>query len=131
MSIKTLFTVQSIITLIFGVSFILAPHTVISLYDGELNEMGALIARYFGSSLLMVSAVVWLARDVPDSPALRAILKGFFATLIIGTLVALYGVLFVSHNGLGWLNVLIYGGIAFGYGRVLFGDSASSSKAHA
>ena len=130
-TIKNLFTIQSIITLFFGVAFIVAPHFVISLYGGEVSDMGALVGRYFGSSLLMVSAVVWLARDVPDSPALQAILKGFFVTLIIGALVSLIGVLDGTNNALGWLNVLIYGGIAFGYGRILFGGHASRSESHA
>lgn len=116
MNIKALFVVHSIIALVFGVSFVLVPNQVVSFYGATLTVAGVFAGRLFGSSLLTFAAVLWLARDSQDSAARRAIILGFFITLIIGAIVAAQGVLTGVVNALGWSTVAIYAVLALCYG---------------
>jgi len=116
---NSLFTAHSIIALIFGLGFLLAPVQVISMYGNELNDAGALLGLFFGSMLLAIAAVLWLARDAGHGLARQAIIKGLLAGLIVGTLVSLQGVLTGAVNLLGWSSVIVYAALAYCYSRCL------------
>jgi hypothetical protein len=117
MKISTLFTIGAIVTFVFGVSFILLPAQVLSLYGITLDVGGLFIARYLGASFLGIAALAWLARNAPASATRKAIELALFVTSLFGLVVALFDVFAGVGNGLVWSTVVIYllFGLGFGY----------------
>jgi hypothetical protein len=108
--------IHAVIALVFGLGFILVPALILSFYTTvEINEMGVFMSRLFGSAILTYAAVLWFASDTPDSEAKRAIVKGFFITMIIGFAVTLHFQLTGTINALGWSTVALYALLALGY----------------
>jgi hypothetical protein len=113
MKLSTLFVITAIVSLVFGLLFILAPVAGIGLYGSTLEGVGIFVARYFGAALLGYAFLAWLNRDTTS----RGVTAGFFAAMVLGLVVALYDAFAGTHNGLVWLNVAIYLllGVGFGY----------------
>ncbi len=109
MKLNTFLKVHAVIALVFGLGFLFIPALILSFYTSvELNEAGVFMARLFASAILTYSAVLWFASDTPDSEAKRAIVKGFFFTMLIGFAVALHFQLTGPINALGWSTVALY-----------------------
>lgn len=118
MPLNTFLKIHAIIALVFGLGFLLIPATILSFYTAvELNEAGTFMSRLFGSAILTYAAVLWFASDTPDSEAKRAIVKGFFLTMLIGLGVVLHFQLTGPINALGWSTVALYAFLAFSYWR--------------
>lgn len=116
MKLNTFFKIHAVIAVVFGLGFIFMPALILSFYTTvELNEVGLLMSLLFGTALLTYTAVLWLASDTLESEAKRAIVKGFFLTMLIGFLVVLHFQLTGSINALGWSTVALYGFLALGY----------------
>jgi hypothetical protein len=116
MKLNTLMIVTAIVALIFGLGFMLAPLQSISLYGNTLEGAGIFIARYFGAALLGYAFLAWFTRNT----ASKGVTAGFFAAMVLGFLVALYDAIAGTHNGLVWLNVVIYLLLALGFGYFSF-----------
>jgi len=118
MQLGTFFKVHAVIALLFGIGFIFMPATILSFYTTvPVNEVGVFMSRLFGSAILTYAAVLWLASDTADSPARRAIVQGFFITMVIGAAVTLHFQLTGPINALGWSTVALYVFLAACYGR--------------
>ncbi len=117
MSLKILFVITAVVTLIFGVLFVIIPDQVYSWYgvtgDMQLNYMGGL----FGAALIAIGLVAWLARNAAYSDARKAIVLSFFIADLIGFIIALVGQLHNIVGSLGWLTVVLYFffTVSFGY----------------
>jgi hypothetical protein len=117
MQLGTFFKVHAVIALLFGVIFVLMPATILAFYTTvPVNEIGTFMSRLFGSAILTYAAVLWLASDAPDSPARRAIVQGFFLSMIVGVAVVVHFQLTGPINALGWSTVLLYVFLAVSYG---------------
>lgn len=123
MNIKTFFTIHAIISLLFGLGMLLLLATVLSYYGVVADEVAQEMSRFVGSALLTYAAVLWLARESGDSPARRAIVLGFFLTMIVGVVVALHTQLTTTTNALGWTTVALYAVLALCYGYFQFSGS--------
>lgn len=118
MLLNTFLKIHAIIALVFGLGFLLIPATILSFYtEVELNEAGTFMSRLFGSAILTYAAVLWFASDTPDSEAKRAIVKGFFLSMLVGLGVALHFQLTGPINALGWSTVALYAFLSFSYWR--------------
>lgn len=117
MSLKKLFTIHSIIALVFGISFLAFPAEVVNIYGGTLGIAGVFIGRLFGVTLLTVGLVAWFARDSHDSIAQRALVLGFAISFVIAAIISAQGVLSGAVNALGWGTVALYVFLAFFYGK--------------
>lgn len=116
MKLNAFLKVHAIIALVFGLGFLFIPALILSFYSAvALNEAGVFMARLFGSAILTYAAVLWFAADTPDSEAKRAIVKGFFYTMLIGLAVVLHFQLTGPINALGWTTVALYAFLAISY----------------
>ena len=123
MQLSSFLKIHSIIALLFGIGFIFMPATILALYTTvPLNEIGVFMSQLFGSAILTYAAVLWFASDTPDSPARRAIVKGFFLTMVIAAVVTLHFQLTGPINALGWSTVVLYVFLAAMYGRFHFSE---------
>lgn len=116
MKLNTFFKIHAVVAVVFGLGFIFIPALILSYYTRvEVNDIGVFMSRLFGSAILTYAAVLWFASDTPESEAKRAIVKGFFLTMLVGLAVVLHFQLTGSINALGWSTVALYAFLALGY----------------
>ncbi len=116
MKLRTLFIFNSIVSFLFGSALVVVPKTLISLYGVTLTSGGAVIAQLFGSALIFVGLLCWLARNAESSEALQAIVLASFLESILGFVIALMAQVAGVFNILGWAAVGLYLCLAAGYG---------------
>ncbi len=128
MTLRNFLTVAAIIAFAFGLGFILIPGPMLSLYGVGLDPVGTLVGRLFGASLLGFGVLNWLARDVRDAWALRAIIIAELVADLIGFIYTLVGQLggVGGINALGWSTVLIYLLLALGFAYFQFMKPATA-----
>jgi len=127
MTIKTFFAIFAVLSLLFGIGFVLAPAQVLINYGVESSPALALMSRLFGGTLLAMAVILWFARDFHGEP-LRAVLIGFGVADAVNLVIATMATLAGTVNALGWTTVLIYLCGAIGAGYFL---STGQSQQHA
>lgn len=120
MKLSNLFVVNAILALVYGISFVLAPTIVLSLYGMTQGISEALAGQYFGVALIAIGLLTWFARNVADPDAQRAIIRALLISDVIGVIVSLLGTLSGVMNALGWSAVGIYLFLTLGYGYFQF-----------
>ena len=126
MKLKTLMTINAIVAIVFGVTFVIVPAQVYSLYDITPDAQLKYVGQLFGAALIGFALLTWMARNATDSDARRAIVLALFIADGIGFVVALIGQLSNVVNALGWSTVAIYLLLALGFGYFQFFKPASS-----
>lgn len=126
MSLKMVFTVNSIYAFLFGAGFMLLPEFCCSLIGFELAADASLIARCMGIFVLCTGFLTFFCRESEDSVARRAIL---LSLLILYILLVLFKVLLNTVWGfsLGGMFIglyLFHFGLITAYGYHLFGSPA-------
>jgi uncharacterized membrane protein YfcA len=112
--------IKSIITVVFGIGFVVVPVRVMSYYGVTLDPAGAYMTRLFGAAFIVIGLLLWYGRKDAGSPALKAIVLGVFIGDIVGFVLALQAQLLGIVNALGWLTVAIYFFLVLGFGYFLF-----------
>ena len=120
MKLNTFLTIASLLALAFGLSFLFAPGTTLAPYGVTTDAAGIYMARYFGAALIQLGLVIFLARQVGDPAAQRAIVLGSCIGSLAGLGVALSAQLSHAVNALGWSTVAIYLFLLLGYGYFAF-----------
>jgi len=127
MNLKNLFIINTVVCLLFGLSFVLMPEQTIGLYGPEaVGGQFKYVAQLFGSALLAFSFISWLARNSGDSNARSAIILGFFIGDLIGFVIALINQFGGAVNALNWSTVAIYLLLSLGFGYFRFLKSGDS-----
>ena len=120
MKLSMLMVGNAALALLFALGFLLAPERMLSAYGAAGNAELVQMARFFGSAMLGYALLTWLARNVAESTARRAILLSLFLSFVIGLIVAVQGQVSGVVNSLGWLTVALYLVFALGYGYFQF-----------
>lgn len=112
MTIKTYFTITSVIGIIFGIGFLLIPEQLALIYaptSGYKEPPDTMLAhRLFGGALLAWALVGWFAKDFRDLTAVRGCLIAAAVGHTAGFLVTASAILSGVINALGWPNALVY-----------------------
>ena len=120
MKLSYLFVFNTIAALAYGIGSVVIPVTMLSLHGMTQGPTEALVGQFMGVSLIAVGLITWLARNVTDSEAQKAIMTGLLISDVIGFIVVLLGVLSNLMNALGWVAVGMYLLLALGYGYFRF-----------
>lgn len=121
MNLKNLFTINAVIALLFGLTFVLMPATALGWYGISLmSAAGILMARLFGATLLSHAVITWQARPLGASEARSAIVLGLLVTDAFAFVVSLLAQLDGVANQLGWSTVGLYLLLGLGYGYFHF-----------
>ena len=120
MKLKHMMLIKSVVCLLFGLEMVLIPVQAMELYGTTLSPGGALMTRLFGTSLLLLAILLFLAREDPGSKALGAIVLAVVIGDTIGFVVALISQLSGVSNALGWTTVIIYLLLALGFAYFQF-----------
>lgn len=118
MKLKTMMTTKSVISLFFGVAFLLVPIQVMAIYNLSLDAGGALITRLLGAAFIMLGIWLAMARDVDEPAARRAVCVSSVVADTIAAVVVALTLLSGVGNWLGWTNVILYALLALGFGYV-------------
>jgi hypothetical protein len=124
MTIKTFFAIFAVLSVLFGVGFVLAPAQVLVNYGVESSPAIALMSRLFGGTLLAMAVILWSARDFHDQAALRAVLIGLGVSGAVNFIVSTAAASSGTVNALGWTTVVIYLVAAVGSGYFLMAGKA-------
>ena len=103
---------------IFGSGWLAVPG-VFYKYWAIVPDPDLYMGRRYGAFMLGLMTISWLARNAPDSPALRAILIGSLVCWAITDALSLYGALALGLNA--WWPVAIESVLVAGFALVLFG----------
>lgn len=103
---------------VFGMGWLIAPGAMAKYWriaPGEnLNYLGS---RY-GALLIGLAVTVWLARNVPNTQARRALMIGAFVSMALTTALSLYGALALGLNA--WPPFAVELTLTLGLAWVLF-----------
>ncbi len=120
MKLSNLLVFNTIIALVYGISFVLAPVTVLSLYGMTQGTSEALAGQFFGVALIAIGLLTWFARNVTDSEAQRAIILALLISDVIGVIVAVLGTVSGVMSAVGWSAAVLYLLLALGYAYFQF-----------
>ena len=120
MKLKHVFIFNSVIALVYGISSVALPTTIMSMHDMSTNATGVLLGRLFGVSLIGIGLVTFLVRDVTDTKVSHSIALGLLVSDVVGFVVSLLAMFAGLMNALGWLPVGMYLLLVLGYGYFRF-----------
>ncbi len=119
MRLSYLFMAAAIISLVYGLGFIVLPGQMASIYGITTNDGGLLFVRLFGATLIAFGVLTGLARNAGASEIRRNIVLALVALNALCFLVLLFAQLAGTVNGLGWVNVAAFLLFALGFGYSL------------
>lgn len=114
------FVVVAIISAVFGLGFLLIPDQLAIWYGAASNDLTSMMGRFFGSALIAVAIIVFMARDLSASPALTGVLWGGLVLSVIDALLTLWSTGTGILNALGWVTLVIDVLLAAGFAYLLF-----------
>lgn len=109
MRLPTLLLIAALLSLGFGLSFLLVPDIVLPLYGVEPTPATALMSRFFGAALFQWGVALYLVREVREAATQRGLVLAGVVGSAAGLAVALMGQLAGLVNAMGWSTVAIYG----------------------
>jgi len=124
MTLRAYFSIFAILSVLFGVGFVLAPGQVLINYGVETTPTLSLMSRLFGGTLLAMAVILWSAKDFRDQAAVRAVLIGSCVSDVVNLIASAHAVTSGTVNALGWSTVLIYLCGALGAGYFLAANNA-------
>jgi hypothetical protein len=119
MKLNTLIGIMALLSLIWGAGFMLVPMLFWSLYGLALDVGGVYMSRQLGVVFLMLGLILWLARKEKSPLTLQAMTIGLFSGNALGFVVALIGQFSARISMLGWVGIVTYFLLAFGFGYYL------------
>ena len=107
MKLKTFFTIKAVITIFFGLGFLLTPVLSWGIFGVNLQEEGVMVSRYLGVAFVCIFLLCWLNRDSSEEAQKTATLV-LAITDTLGFVTSLVAQFSGTPNALGWLIVLIW-----------------------
>ncbi|HEY6451297.1 MAG TPA: hypothetical protein VIX87_01720 [Steroidobacteraceae bacterium] len=120
MKLRTFLSIVGVISILFGVGFVIVPVEMLAQYGVAADRSIILMSRFFGTALIQIGLLFWLARSIIDSVGRAAIVLSGLISMVIGFLVALQGELSGVINALGWSTVVLYALFALGFAYFQF-----------
>jgi hypothetical protein len=118
------FLAGAVLALVFGLSFLLVPATVLPIYGAATDPATVLMSRFFGVALLHLGLLLYFLKDIRDAGAIRSLALAGVVGSAAGAAVALMGVMGGVVNAMGWSTVAIYGLLLLGYASCLGGRAS-------
>jgi hypothetical protein len=128
MNVKMLLAVASVITVLYGIAFLLVPKAASAQFGITPDAATILADRFLAAALLGLGLVIWFVRVTTDPTALRGLLIGLSVGNAVGVVVAIWGNLRGITNAMGWSTVVIFGVLLAAYLYYLFTDSALAGR---
>jgi hypothetical protein len=109
MNFKSVASLASVVTFLFGIAFLLLPFPSLVIYGYQGSDpVVAIMTRYFGSAFITFGMFAWGVRSIDNTDVQRATARliaiGNLTGAGVSILAALSGVL----NAMAWSSVAIY-----------------------
>lgn len=119
MKLRSLLMINAVVLGGSGISAVLVPARVCSLYGVQLGREVIMMAQYAGLGSVAIGLVAWFARNVKDTQAQRAIVLAFLITHVIGIIISVLGTI-SGVMKLGWPVIVLYSLFALAYAYFQF-----------
>jgi hypothetical protein len=119
MNLRTFLVIAAVVALAFALGLILMPAFMATTYGMGTSASEILLARFFGTELLVLGVINWLAKDFTGANV-RPIITGSLIGNAVGAVIALMGTLNGVMNSMGWSSVAIYLLLALGFAYFQF-----------
>lgn len=139
MKLRYLFILNTIVALLFAAGLLLAPRTMLGLFDitagttVKANASLNFVAQLLGAALTLPGLLGWFAATSMEASARKSVAVSLFVFHVIGFAVSLLGMLSKVMSVSGWAVVGLFLLLTLGYGYFLFvqqpdplGDQARS-----
>jgi len=122
MSYRILFVINSIIAFLLGLGFLFVPSRVLDQLGTEARVPELQLARFFGSAMITIGLLLWLAKDVTDANVQKRLGVAMVVGSVLVLIVTVIGVSPMSGviRANGWVAMLVYALLALGYGYLVF-----------
>jgi hypothetical protein len=122
---STLFLVYLIVEAIFGIGFLFVPDLMMGPMGVTLDETSTNFARLFGSLIISMPVLLYLARKSASMEFKRGVVYCVFIYLLLSTVLLLISQLKGLMNSMGWGIVFLHLGFMlwFGYYIITQGKS--------
>jgi len=120
MKLNSFLMLATIVAAVFGLAFLFAPSQLVAMYGVTLTPATEVIGRIAGSVILGFAIVFWGARNGDGAETFKAVLLAGFIANALDCGILLHATATGLLNGLGWLQVLINGALATGFGYFAF-----------
>jgi hypothetical protein len=118
---KTLFNVNIIVALLFGLGFVLLPATLLDVYGVSLSDQGITVARLFGSAILSYPVLLWYAGRSDDPGFIKGASRTLFIYWLIGTIFLVIAQVDGQLDALfGWGTIVLHAVLLLWYGYYIF-----------
>ncbi len=116
MSLKNLFTLSAVVSSLLGLGLLLAPGPLMAARTGQAPDvLTAHVASQFGTAMLAVGVISWMARRAPDSPARNAIVVGLILLYVLLPIETAISIFRGSESAEGFVLVIVFGLMAAGF----------------
>lgn len=105
MKSKTIFVVDGIVLLLFGLGFLFFPALLISYYGADLMPPGASMGRFFGAAMLGLAWITYRAKDTEQSTLKDSVMQANILVWLLAAGIALLGQIQGTFNLLGWSTI--------------------------
>lgn len=119
MKLKTLLIIKAAVCLFLGLSVLIVPDFIYSIFGATLAAGGVFAAREYGASMMGNLMLAWFARNSKASDARWSIILALCVYDAVGVIITLMAIFSGAVNYLGWLVVLLYLFFAIGFGYYL------------
>ncbi len=115
MKLKHLFTINAVISLLYGLGEVLTPAAMLTTYGFPTGPVEKLLAQYFGMALLGLGMLIWTMRNISDPKLRRGSMISLLLSNLVGVVLALTGTLGGIMSPSGWSSFAIHGLLTLGY----------------
>ena len=112
MNRQSLMTIAAGVSIISGLAGLFAPAQLAALFGVTLDDVAMSQARLLGAAYLGYAAIAWLARDVTDRAAVRAIALGSALSWAISAIVTAMIVITGLAGAQTWVLVAVQAAFA-------------------
>ena len=127
MKLRTILMLNGIVASAYGISFLLVPSTVLSIYGVTQGPAEQLMGQYIGVALVGIGLLTWLTREVTEVSTQRAMILALLISNLAGVIVSVLGTLSDVMSAVGWSAVAIYVVFGLGYGYFQFVKTSTRS----
>ena len=120
MKLKTLFMINAVIAIVYGICFVLIPSQVLLVYGLTAGAGEVLMGQYFGVALIGIGLITWLIKNVTEPIATGAVILALLISDVIGFIISVIGTISGVMNSFGWSAVIIYLFLTIGFAYFQF-----------
>ncbi len=122
---NTLFVVYLIVEAIFGLGFLIVPDLMMGPLGVTLDETSTTFARLFGSLIISIPVLLFLARKTASQEFKRAVVYCIFIYLLLSTTILLINQIKGLMNPMGWGIVILHMGFMLWFGYYIINQGKS------